>query len=91
MALCWLLRPLTVLPGCGTSPAAGTCTALTAHSSWVLGVAFSPDGTLLATADGTARLWDTATGRSPRNLHWPFQLGARDRVLAGWGSAGHSF
>jgi len=33
-------------------------------------VAFSPDGTLLATAslDKTARLWDTATGKTIRTL-----------------------
>jgi len=36
----------------------------TGHTGWVRGVAFSPDGTLLATTstDGTARLWDPATG-----------------------------
>ena len=34
------------------------------------GVAFSPDGTLLATAsdDRTARIWDTATGRARTTL-----------------------
>ena len=38
---------------------------LTGHTGVVHGVAFSPDGTLLATtsADGTARIWDTATGQ----------------------------
>ena len=37
---------------------------LTGHTNSVTGVAFSPDGALLATAsaDGTARLWDPATG-----------------------------
>ena len=35
------------------------------HSSWVESVAFSPDGSLLATAslDGTAMIWELARGR----------------------------
>jgi WD40 repeat protein len=38
---------------------------LTGHTDTVRGVAFSPDGTLLATTsdDQTVRLWDTATGQ----------------------------
>jgi eukaryotic-like serine/threonine-protein kinase len=39
---------------------------LTGHTEGVLGVAFSPYGTLLATSswDGTARLWDVTTGQT---------------------------
>ncbi|MFG3384398.1 WD40 repeat domain-containing protein, partial [Streptomyces sp. NPDC047999] len=35
---------------------------LTGHTGWVLAMAFSPDGTLLATAGGMVRLWATPTG-----------------------------
>ena len=43
---------------------------LTGHTGFVVGVAFSPDGTLLATAslDGTARLWEVASGVPIRTL-----------------------
>jgi WD40 repeat protein len=43
---------------------------LTGHASYVHGLAFSADGTLLATAssDKTARIWDTATGALTRTL-----------------------
>ena len=47
-----------------------TLRLLTGHVGQVLGVAFSPDGTLLATAssDTTARIWDTATGQARTTL-----------------------
>ena len=47
-------------------PASTHLHALTGHTGAVWGVAFSPDGTRLATTsdDGTARLWDSTTGES---------------------------
>src|SRR5271170_443018 len=52
---------------------------LEGHSDWVLAVAFSPDGKLLASAsdDHTVRLWDPATGASLQTLE-----GHSDSVLA---------
>jgi WD40 repeat protein len=45
-------------------PTARLTSTLTGHAEAVYGVAFSPDGRLLATAsmDNTAKLWDPAAG-----------------------------
>lgn len=53
------------------APPPGTEIArLEGHDDWVWSVAFSPDGTQLATGseDDTARLWDLATGREIARL-----------------------
>jgi WD40 repeat protein/serine/threonine protein kinase len=52
---------------------AGRLTELLAakgHTSWVWGVAFSPDGKRIATCseDRTAKVWDAATGKEIRSL-----------------------
>jgi WD40 repeat protein len=48
----------------------GTPLTLRGHTSAVFSVAFSPDGSLLATAsqDGTAKLWDARSGSLVRSL-----------------------
>jgi WD40 repeat protein len=55
------LDPRWPLPG---RPHPAHLRTLTGHTEWVNGVAFSPDGTLPATAsdDQTVQVWETATG-----------------------------
>ena len=50
----------------------------------VVWVAFSPDGTRLASAsyDGTVRVWDPATGTQLAHPHRPHRRGDRGGVLA---------
>ena len=51
-------------------PAGRELATLRGHTGAVMGVAVSPDGTLVATGsqDGTAKVWDLATGREKLTL-----------------------
>lgn len=55
------------------NPVTGAVRAALEHGSEVYGLAFAPDGRLLATggADGTLRLWDTESGTATAILEGP--------------------
>jgi RNA polymerase sigma factor (sigma-70 family) len=66
--------------GAGEKPGVDTRTpirSLPGHTDRLTSVAYSPDGTSIATAswDGTARIWDAKTGTEVRRLAFPATKG----------------
>ena len=61
----WRVPVKTIRCGCGTWPQGREKFTLPGHTEWVFSVAFSPDGTTLASSswDGTVRLWNVTTGQ----------------------------
>ena len=60
---------------------------LTGHTSRIESVAFSPDGSTLASAgsrDETVRLWDVATGQEKTHPHGTYVVCLVGGVFAGW-------
>jgi WD40 repeat protein len=60
----------TVKPTAADAPKFAVVHTLTGHSRFVYSLAFSPDGKSLASGswDGTAKLWDVASGKELRTL-----------------------
>jgi WD40 repeat protein len=58
----------------------------TGSSKWTYGVAFSPDGKILASSNDTVRLWEVPTGKPigelPTALGWPVAFSPDGKVLA---------